>query len=382
MHWLNLMWNILVFLGAGSLTLFLLGLSTETGSNLLVDQVSDRALYLWAYTAGFVALMAFIALAGSIGRLTSKTKHPKPSQAGWLRFSILLFPLIIWAVAAWNTSIVLPDWLFSLLVYLGVLIPVVWLLRIASGHLWGQHKDRDASVISFSSSFSISIILLIQAVILVSAIVIIVVLNPAAFTRMPGSLNEIEELFLSPVVILAAIVFVAVIVPVVEELFKTLAVWPLLGLNISPGEGYVAGMMSGAGFALLEGMLFAAQTAMTPGGDWVYFLIGRLGGTLIHVFNGGLVGWALAESWRDRKFARLLVIYLVAFIIHGMWNLSVVITQLVPTLMAQEVNQGLTNMVVIILGGLIGVGFIYFGRHVLLRTKLLPVSTVKDANAS
>ncbi|HZK16809.1 MAG TPA: PrsW family glutamic-type intramembrane protease, partial [Anaerolineaceae bacterium] len=156
----------------------------------------------------------------------------------------------------------------------------------------------------------------------------------------------------------------------------------LLGLNISPGEGYVAGMMSGAGFALLEGMLFAAQTAMTPGGDWVYFLVGRLGGTLIHIFNGALIGWALAKSWQNRKFTRALVIYLLTFIIHGMWNLTVVITQLVPSLMEQEVNQSLTNTVMIILGGLIGLGFIYFGRHVLNSTKLFQVSIAKDANAS
>ncbi len=382
MHWLNLIWNILVVLGAGSFALFLLGLSREAGSNPLVNQISVRAIYLWAYTAGFIALMAFIALAGSIGRLTGRPKNPKPRQAGWMRFSIFLFPLVIWAVAAWNYSIVLPDWLFSLLVYLGVLIPVVWLLRMASGHLWGQHKDRDASVISFSSTFSISLIILIQAVIVVMAVVIFAFLNHATVAQIPDSLIEIEELLLSPVVILAAIIFVAVIVPVVEELFKTLAVWPLLGLNISPGEGYVAGMMSGAGFALLEGMLFGAQTAMTPGGDWVYFLIGRLGGTLIHIFNGALIGWALAKSWQNRKFTRALVIYLLTFIIHGMWNLTVVITQLVPSLMEQEVNQSLTNTVMIILGGLIGLGFIYFGRHVLNSTKLFQVSIAKDANAS
>jgi hypothetical protein len=121
---------------------------------------------------------------------------------------------------------------------------------------------------------------------------------------------------------------------------------------------------------------------MTSGGDWVYFLIGRLGGTLIHIFNGALIGWALAKSWQNRKFTRALVIYLLTFIIHGMWNLTVVITQLVPSLMEQEVNQSLTNTVMIILGGLIGLGFIYFGRHVLNSTKLFQVSIAKDANAS
>ena len=50
--------------------------------------------------------------------------------------------------------------------------------------------------------------------------------------------------------------------------------------------------------------------------------------------------------------------------------------------MVQEVNQSLTNTVMIIIGGLIGLGFIYFGRHVLNSTKLFLVSIAKDANAS
>jgi len=369
MHWINLFGNIAVILGAGSLFLFLLNWQPEAGSDTIIGQLSNRTVFLWAYTCGFVALMAFIGAVDSILRLSSKAKHPKRKQAGWLRFIILLFPFILWAVEAWKYSIILPDWIFSSLIFLGVLIPVVWLLRMASGQLWGQHKGRDASVISFSSSVTMPLIMLVQLILIFITILVLAGLSPVGFFKVPETMRETEELLNSPLVLLALTVFVAVVAPVMEELFKTLAVWSLEGLDISDGDGYVAGMMSGAAFALVEGMLYAAQTAIAPGNDWLYFLLGRFGGTLIHIFNGGLIGWALTKTWRDRKLARLLLIYLLTFIIHGLWNLAVVQTQLIPSLKGEEINMVLSNGILAVLALLVGAGFFAFAHHVLKNTK-------------
>jgi hypothetical protein len=369
MHWMNLFGNILVVLGAGSFSLFLLNWQPETVPGSIIGQLSNRTVYLWAYTCGFVALMALIGALDSVLRLSGKSKNPKQKQAGWLKFIILLFPFILWAVEAWKYSIILPAWIFSILIFLGVMIPAVWLLRMASGQLWGQHKGRDASVISFSSSFTMPFIMMVQLLLLLIGILTLAAFNFDGFFKVPETMNEIEELFRSPLVLLALTVFVAGIAPLVEELFKTLAVWSLQGLNISDGEGYVAGMLSGTAFALVEGMLYAAQTAMTPGNDWLYFLLGRFGGTLIHIFNGGLIGWALTKTWRDHKVARLLVIYLLAFTIHGLWNLAIVLTQLIPSLRGLEVNLVLSNSIMAFLAMLDGVGFIVFARYVLKNIK-------------
>lgn len=369
MHWMNLIGNVLVVLGAGSLFLFLLGWQPETGSNQIFSEISNRTAYLWAYVCGFISLMALIGAVDSILRLSGKAKHPKRKQAGWLRFIILLFPFILWAVEAWKYSFILPTWIYSLLVFLGVVIPAVWLLRMASGQLWGQHKGRDASVISFSSTVTMPFIMLVQLLLLITAILVVAGFSPINIFKMPQSMSEIEELLKSPLVIMALTVFVAGIAPMVEELFKTLAVWPLLGLNISDGAGYMAGMMSGAAFALVEGMLYAAQAAMTPGNDWLYFLLGRFGGTLIHIFNGGLIGWALTKTWKDRKFTRLIVVYLLAFVVHGLWNLVVVLTQLIPSLKGQEVNLIVSNSIMAILALLVAGGFFAFARHVLKNIK-------------
>lgn len=365
MHWINLFGNILVVLGAGSIFLFLMRWQPEATPGSVFGELTNRTVYLWAYTFGFIALMALIATVDSSQRLNGKPKNPKTKQAGWLRFIILLFPFILWTVTAWKYSIVLPDWIFSILVFLGVLIPAVWLLRMASGPLWGLYKGRDASVITFSSSVTIPFIMLVQLVLVVFAIVILAILNIGNLPQSLDSMSEVEELLRSPMILLVFTVFVAGIAPMLEELFKTLAVWMLIDLDISDGEGYMAGIMSGAAFALVEGMLYAAKSALLPGNDWIYFLLGRMGGTLIHIFNGALIGWALAKTWRDRKFARLIGIYLLAFIIHGLWNLAVVLTQLIPSLMGQEIDQLLSNLVMAVLALLVGFSFIAFTRHVL-----------------
>ena len=382
MHWINLVGNILVVLGAGSLLLFLLKWQPETGSTSIFGQLSYRTIFLWEYTCGFIALMALIGAVDSILRLSGRAKHPKRKQAGWLRFSILLFPFILWAVDAWKYSIILPPWIFSILVFLGVLIPAVWLLRMASGQLWGQHKGRDASVISFSSVVTMPLIMLMQLLLLLITILVLAGFNPIGFFKIPETMSEIEELLNSPLFILGLTVFVAVIAPLVEELLKTLAVWSLQGLDISDGEGYIAGMMSGAAFALVEGMLYAAQTAMAPGNDWLYFLLGRFGGTLIHIFNGGLIGWALTKTWRDLKFARLLVIYLLTFIIHGLWNFAVVQTQLIPSLKGEEINMVLSGSVIGFLAVLVAGGFFIFARYVLKNAKTQQAIINGEKNAT
>ncbi len=376
LHWVNLFWNVLVFLGAGSLSLVLFRWNPETGADPFVSQLSNRTVLIWAYMVGFVALMAIIALVDSLRRLAGRAKPSRSNRAGWLKFTILLFPLVVVALDARKYSDILPDWVFSFLVFLGVLIPVIWLVRMASGHLWGRHKGCDASIISFSGTVTIPYIILIQGLLMVIGFMLLVFFGLQELAEFSGSLAEIEEILASPLVILGIVTFLSVIAPLVEELLKTLAVFPLLGLGISEGDGYVAGLMSGGAFALLEGALYAAQTAQAPGGEWAYFLVGRLGGTLIHVFNGGLVGWALAKTWKDRNFARLIVIYLTAFFIHGIWNLVAALTQLIPGILNQEVNEISSVLILTIITALISIGFFYFARHILRTDKHMQVNRV------
>jgi len=46
--------------------------------------------------------------------------------------------------------------------------------------------------------------------------------------------------------------------------------------------------------------------ASSASADWLGFIVGRLGGTLLHIFNGGLLGWAMARAWQGKNQQELL----------------------------------------------------------------------------
>jgi RsiW-degrading membrane proteinase PrsW (M82 family) len=266
-----------------------------------------------------------------------------------------LFPLLLIAIKKWEYSDAIPDWLFSLLVFLAIALPIVWMLRIVSGKLWGKHSGRDASMFTWSVGMSTPFIMIVQ-MLLVIFLIIVVVLAVIDIPPITG-MDSIEALIQDPSIIFSVFLIITIVAPVTEELFKTLAIWPLMGLRISTREGYVAGLMSGAAFALFEGAMYAVQATMLQDNDWVFFILGRLGGSLLHTFNGGLIGWAVAKTWQDKKVYRALIAYLLAMSVHALWNFNVFWTQFLPALHGDEPNNPLSIGIMIGLGLLIVLGF-------------------------
>ncbi len=138
--------------------------------------------------------------------------------------------------------------------------------------------------------------------------------NPAATRR---ALKHILETY--PLLRLAGLTAFGVFVPLVEEVCKPLGVWVLSRKNISPQEGLLSGMISGGMFALLESTLSRAQ-----GDTWLVTMAGRGGTSLMHIATAGLVGYALARAWRERRYLHLAGAYLLAVLLHGAWNVGVI----------------------------------------------------------
>jgi len=118
------------------------------------------------------------------------------------------------------------------------------------------------------------------------------------------------------------LLIVAGIMPLVEELFKTLGVWLLKVRNPDPAESFWVGLLCGGGFALFEGLLSVSslQSSSIEFAEWAGLILGRFGGSLLHILTGGIIGLAIGKFWQDHKFGPLLLAYLAAWLLHGAWN--------------------------------------------------------------
>jgi hypothetical protein len=141
-----------------------------------------------------------------------------------------------------------------------------------------------------------------------------------------------ESYLMRPGTLYMVLLFGALIVPLIEEMFKPIGVWLLVGRKPTPAQGFAAGLLSGAGYALFENFLLGAGA----GDDWVMVAIARMGTSLIHIFTAGLMGWALAQAWSGKRYLRLGVTYLATVLIHGLWNGLVILTA-VPDIFGSEV---------------------------------------------
>jgi RsiW-degrading membrane proteinase PrsW (M82 family) len=122
---------------------------------------------------------------------------------------------------------------------------------------------------------------------------------------------------MQPSVLISVLLVSSGLVPLIEELIKPLGLWVLVGKKLTPAQGFLAGLLSGAAFALLESL---GSIASPSGQAWLTLVLGRTGTGILHTVTTGLMGWALASTWRDGRYLRLAGVYLLAVGLHGLWN--------------------------------------------------------------
>ena len=136
----------------------------------------------------------------------------------------------------------------------------------------------------------------------------------------PGGLADsplVRSLIRNPLVIFTLLVSFSLVVPLIEETTKSL-VPALAGVWQRPSvaQTFLWGVASGAGFAVVEGLLNGGLS--TEG--WASVALLRIGASAMHCLTAGLTGWGWGQVWTQRKWLRLLVAYLAAITLHGMWN--------------------------------------------------------------
>jgi hypothetical protein len=154
-----------------------------------------------------------------------------------------------------------------------------------------------------------------------------------------SSLNaQVEALIRQPLLVIAGLLFVTFFVPLLEEMIKTIPLWPMLRRGISPLYAFAGGAVMGGAYGLFEA-LFLAQ----PGEGWVALMIARAGATSMHMLTTALASLGFALAVERKKWTTGLRYYLYAVVMHGVWNLAAIGVALVYLFQGDGANAALSN---------------------------------------
>ncbi|MCS7179093.1 MAG: PrsW family glutamic-type intramembrane protease [Anaerolineae bacterium] len=273
----------------------------------------------------------------------------------WLAFGLLLTVGTVLSVLAVPPVVMAPIHALTLL-----LLPALVLTAVGWGLSGreGSWADVAGGLVS-GALLGTGAALAIESVLIVLVVIAMLALGwvpqewlqetSQALTRGQFSFpTEAEALlgFLTPPVILVILALFSGMVPIVEEITKTLGVgiagaW----VRFSPPRAFLLGVASGAGFALVENAL----NSFFLGPVWGPGVLARLAATVMHSATGGLMGWGWGQWWSGRHPWRLPMAFVGAVTLHSIWNFVAVGMALIGLLVMDRAEQPLWMAV----GGLI-----------------------------
>lgn len=313
--------------GAVLAGLLILGARLRNGETGIGDMVLPQAAAMGVLGVS----LGLVLIAEGVRRRRGTPAAPfRPRRFGWLwlAFAVLLIagtvlsalnvPPLLMALFHAPTLLLLPALVLSL---------VGWGLR-GRGVSWSDVSRGllGGALLGTGTALVIEAVL----VVLLAAGLFALGLLPSEWLRqapealaggglsLPGEVGDLMQ-WLTPSLILIALVFMGGVVPLVEEMTKTLGVG-LMGfwLRPAPAQAFLLGVASGAGFALAENML----NSLFLGPAWGPGVLARLAATVMHCATGGLMGWGWGQWWAGRRPWRLPLAFGGAAALHSLWNSS------------------------------------------------------------
>ena len=408
-------WRTILSLGLSGLgiTYFLiqalsfafLWLSNFTSAQGSMDQVISFGLLIWSSILSGLMLVPVFLLS------LSELRGQAPPM--WLVSRKTTYrKIILWIISLWPV-IVLIGWLIAdrpmtaafLLGPINILVaglPILWVYTSTSRGLKRGLQVRQWRIFGFSLTITPLIVIIVEII----AIAILGGMGALWFSyrssvdptferdltylinQVSIHQNDVDALFeilkpyiLQPGVIVWALVLFAGLIPIIEEIIKSIALWPMAGRKITPQEGFVGGLLCGAGFAFMENVMYftVSITAM----DWLFLAIGRAGTGVLHMLASGLVGWGLAIAWRDGKWRFLTGTTLFAIVLHGLWNAVALITGVASLVMLDAESTVWKNLLyslpTLILFIISVVGIVLINRHFRKQNHLKTAGTDLDS---
>lgn len=278
-------------------------------------------------------------------RLFNQPPHI-PNALTWRNLGWVILLMLLVVPAGYGISRV-PAIAWLLLPVFNVLalsIPALWYVALGGRGLKSASPQSAWGVFAAGLALGPGLILVLELIgVLVALVILVIWLSP-----LPGFTDAIQRLtrqlqtnpnfdptlllpfakqyLMRPSVLIGGLLFIAGFVPMLEEFCKPIGLWLMNKKTLTPAQGFLAGMLSGAAFGLFESLLQGVS-----GEGWITLALARTGTSLIHIFNSGLVGWGFALAWQQRNPLPWLKRYLLAILIHGLWNGNTVMIALAYT---------------------------------------------------
>lgn len=338
-HWASLLTLIVLGLGIPVLWLIAFGMGVSSLINLFTGESSPAAEMIGAASFFFLGLT----LCASAWFVLQKVlKREQADQflhipfAWWqaaVVIGLVVFGLGIGSVIA-VTEIAWLGWLTLPMLTILVIVAPIWLVfGMGSNGLETGPRWRFFAVFGLGLTAGPLLIILLELIILILALlgvgVYLAVSQPSAadelmqlaqtlstMTNEEDILNLLAPYITNPALIASALGFIALIVPLIEELLKPLGVWLFAKRIESPAQGFILGLLSGAAFALFESLNASADGSV----GWAAIAGARAGTSVLHITASGLVGWGIVSAFKEKRIGRLAASYIAAVLIHGVWN--------------------------------------------------------------
>ncbi|MCQ3939370.1 MAG: hypothetical protein DPW18_20345, partial [Chloroflexi bacterium] len=314
-HWASLL--TLVVFGFG-LLIFLAAFvfaSVSSIVHLIAGTGAPAAEMIGAFAFGFHALLLIVCAWFVLQKTRGIEQADAPLKIPftWSRAAAAIAVPVASALIGGMVSLAELEWLswvFLPLLTLLVVVPPIWLyFGAGSNGLETGARWRFFAIFGLGMTAAPFIMILLEIVFLLFGVfavsVYLAVTDPLLFaelTDLAGIITEVTDpeailqlaapYIANPVILIAGFGYLAILVPLIEEFFKPLAVWLFAKQIDSPAQGFVLGMASGAAFGLLESLNASADGST----GWAVVVAARAGTSLLHIVTSGLAGWGVV-AW-------------------------------------------------------------------------------------
>ncbi|HSG45021.1 MAG TPA: PrsW family glutamic-type intramembrane protease [Anaerolineales bacterium] len=309
--------GILLLLGglAATITYFNLPFYFPVENALAYEVGSIAAIYLGLVVGGLAFFHGF----GSIAKYKSSPFRLPTFYIFWIILGLVLGLGVLVIEIDISTELLFPP-LFVFGAALSVFAVIAWAYRKMGFPItWRQTS------LAFVSGSTLSIIVTLMLGSLLTYVIYMLV-SPFWYLAEEiaylgwGAPGFIERIFASPFIFVFLVV-TALEAPIPEEFAKALGI-PLFGRGRIQNErqAFAIGLASGAGFAILENMLYEGMYAQYYGWGWAGITLLRSIGTVLHPLGTGIIALGWFRMKEGGGAGKLFKAYLLSVGLHTLWN--------------------------------------------------------------